>query len=179
MRKTFSGIVLFGVVFWLSPSAYSDDAAVFRGAVSCGALHLNRVEGTEAHRSLYIMRNPNLSADLRLERLRFYTAEHVLAYDSQATGFPPASGLTLSAADRVLAPMQAAQYRLADVLEGNALARIERPGVILIEWTAARPVDPLEVSHVRMVRDRDPTTSTLGAERNRVHHQCRQLVPEE
>lgn len=178
-RKASSlGIVLLAAVFG-APSWAQAEGSEARGAVSCSGVHLNLRGGTEAHRSLYVVNNPNPSTALSVERIRFFTADHSLAYDSLVSGFPPSAGAVLNAADRVLEPRQTVQYALADLLEGHSLVWTERPGMLLIEWSAKTAAAPLAVSHMRVVRERDPGRAVLGEERTRSHHGCRELVPDE
>ncbi len=172
------GAMMFGALVGMSQGARADSEQGFGGTVSCGGNYLNRMGGTEAHFSVYVLRNRNLSGDIRIDRIRFYSADGKLRYDSALAGFPTATNSILSADDQVLHPLQSAQYSLADWLGTNLLAKSERPGTTLIDWSAASRVAPPAVVHVRLARERNPYTGGLGAERSRAHLPCASLAVE-
>lgn len=173
-KNTFVGTALIGAMLGLAPLAHADDGKGFGGTVACGGNYLNRLGGTEAHRSTYVIRNLNPSEDVTIERIRFFKADGTLAYDTDASGFPTAVNFVLSAGDQVLNPLQSAQYSLDGWL-GATLATEERPGTTLIDWSAASRATPPAVTYVRLIRERNPANGSLRAERSRAHVTCRDL----
>lgn len=171
------GGLLVGAVFGGAGIANAEGATGFGGTVACGGNYLNRMGGTEAHFSVYVMRNRNASGDIKVDRIRFYKADGSLAYDSNLSGFPTATNFILSAGDQVLDPMQTAQYSLSDWLAGT-LSKAERPGTTLIDWSSSSRVAPPAVVHVRLVRERDPISGSLRAERSRGLLPCSNLAIE-
>lgn len=178
--KTIAAAIVTGLMF--SPAiAFAGngdrDARGFGGTVSCGGQHFNRLGGTEAHRTNYIIRNYNEHADINLDRVRVFDANGNVLFDSDITGMPVFFNGVLSASDTSLNPHQTAQLRTNELLGSNFLGQLDRPIQVIFDWSAQKKVLTLEVGNVRTSRKRvqNPDGSwTTREERGRHIYECRQ-----
>lgn len=145
------------------------------GTVGCAGNHFNRLNGAEAHRSVYLLRNYSESTGINIDRIRVFNASGVNLYDSTADGFPTFINGVLGPSDRVLEPHQTAQLGLADIL-GNTLPGNERPVQAIFDWSATTGKVLLpHIGHVLLIRDRDIATGALGGELARQSGGCRAI----
>ena len=159
------------------------DLRAFGGTVACGGNHFNRVDGTEAHRSRYILRNYNPDQSIFVERMRFFDAQGNSQFDSDVSGLPNFLNNVLGPGDNALDPNQTARLGSSDILSGP-LDGNDRPIQAIFTWTADKKILVPEITLVRIVRERfeikdldgNVIGEVLGAERARHLYECRHIV---
>jgi len=147
----------------LSQAVPIEDAIKLRaGTFVCGGNHFVRVDGTEQHRSVYVISNPNPEITVALDRVRVFDANGQVLFDYPSDALP-------KNVKPELAPYETTQVNSADILT-EELAPSDRPMQTLIEWSnldGRRGLAP-SVGLVRTVRNESD-----GAERSRASVECR------
>jgi len=150
------------------------------GTVACGGSQFIRNGGNEFHQASYIMRNFDGSAEIHIERIRFFDATGNLVADFPGTSLPEFTNGILGPQDNVLETNQTAQLGTRNVFGDQGFSSSDRPLQVLIDWNSISPVKPLNVSMVRSVRERivkiDATGNQIvkyGEERSRHRSACR------
>ena len=149
------------------------DQKARQGTVRCGGSHFLRLGGTEIHFTTYNLRNLSSTTPITIERVVFLDAAGGVLFDSGVSGFPATDNGILGPSDQVLDPNQTAQLDTLGLLP--FLAETQRPIQLEISWSAPLRVLTLDVSLVRVVRERDPATGLHGAERSRHLRDCRTI----
>lgn len=150
-----------------------EDTKARQGVVRCGGNNLLRLSGAEVHFSSYTLRNLNSTTPITVERLTFFDATGNVLFDSGVSGIPAFANGVLGAGDAVLDPNQAAQLDTVNLLP--FLAMSQRPIQLEVTWSAPERVFTLQVSEVRIVRERDVSTGAQLAERSRSVSGCRTI----
>ena len=150
----------------------SDGEAVARqGVVRCGGNHFLRLSGTEAHTTFYVLRNYNSTRSITIDRMIAFEADGSVLFDSDVSGLPATTNDILGPADNLLQPNQTAQFDSGNIVP-SFLAQTDRPIQLEIQWSATGKVLILDVSLVRLGRQRDPSTGSIGVERSRFLREC-------
>jgi hypothetical protein len=161
----------------MAAPAYPDSGEMRRvsGTVACGGAYFNRQGGTEAHRTSYTLRNVDAMTSINIDRIRVFDAIGETRFDSDSDGFPIFQNEVLSSADTVLDPHQSAQLNL-DAMLASPMDDTHRPGIVEFAWSSAggRVLVP-SINLTRYVRDRNPETGAIGAERSRGSGRCRHI----
>ena len=143
-----------------------------KGVVRCGATNHLRQGGTEVHTTNLNLRNFD-EAPITIERLRVFDATGAVLFDTAGGGLPAASNGVLGPANNVLNPNQTAQFDTDSILD--FLPNEARPLQAEVQWSASTPVLTLGVTATRLVRQRDPGTGQMQAERARDANACRNI----
>lgn len=147
----------------LVQAAPIEDAVRLRaGTFACGGNHFSRLGGTEQHRSVYVISNPNPRVTVTLDRLRLFDANGNLLFDFPDDALP-------DSVKPQLGPYETTQINSFDILN-DELTSERRPIQTHIEWSnldRRRGVPP-SVGLVRTVRVAD-----TGVERSRASAECR------
>lgn len=153
----------------------SEGAATARqGVVRCGGSNFLRLGGTEIHTAAYILRNFDSANPIVIDRLRFFDATGAVLFDSAVGGLPQSENGILGPGNNTLGPDQTGQFNTDGIVP--FLPQANRPIQMEIEWSAARPALSLDVITVRLIRQRDPATGAVQAERSRSAIECRSIV---
>jgi hypothetical protein len=145
-----------------------------QGVVRCGGSHFLRLSGTEAHVTIYAIRNFDAANPIVIDRLRFFDATGAVLLDTAGGGLPPTDNGILGPANNTLNPNQSVTYHTQDLLP--FLAVTNRPIQLEIEWSAPRRALSLDAITVRIIRQRDAATGAQQAERSRSAVECRSIV---
>ena len=140
-----------------------EDAMKLRaGTFACGGNHFIRVSGTEQHRSVYVISNPNPEIAVALDRVRVFDANGNVLFDFPDDPLPASVKLELG-------PYETTQINSFDVLT-EELTSQDRPMQTHIEWSNLESRQGLapSVGLVRTVRN-----ASDGAERSRASAECR------
>ena len=140
-----------------------EDAINLRaGTFACGGNHFSRVSGTEQHRSVYVISNPNPDITVALDRVRVFDANGNTLFDFPNDPLPASVKLELG-------PYETTQINSFDILT-TELTSLDRPMQTHIEWSnlESRPGLAPSVGLVRTVRN-----ASDGAERSRANAECR------
>ena len=147
----------------LAQAAQIENAIKLRaGTFACGGNHFLRVGGTEQHRSVYVISNPNPEITVALDRVRVFDANGKVLFDFPNDALPASVKLELG-------PYETTQINSFDILI-EELTSQDRPMQTHIEWSNLenrRGVAP-SVGLVRTVRN-----VSDGAERSRTSAECR------
>src|SRR5262245_26217712 len=150
-----------------------NDFKARRGTVRCGGSNFLRLSGTEVQFATYLFRNFSSTTPITVERLLFFDATGSVLFDSNSSGFPPFTNGVLGPVDQELDPNQSAQLDTVPLLP--FLPETQRPIQLEISWSAPERVLPLDVTTIRLVRQRDPVTFLQGPERSRDHTDCKTI----
>lgn len=158
------GLGLVGVLCCgLAQAAPIEDAVKLRaGTFACGGNHFLRVGGTEQHRSVYVISNPNPEITVALDRVRVFDANGNVLFDFPSDPLP-------ASVKQDLGPYETTQINSFDILT-EELGPPDRPMQTHIEWSSLegrRGIAP-SVGLVRTVRN-----TSDGAERSRASAECR------
>ena len=149
----------------LAQAAPIEDAIKLRaGTFACGGNHFLRVGGTEQHRSVYVIRNPNPEIAVALDRVRVFDANGNVLFDFPNDPLP-------ASVKPDLGPYETTQINSFDILN-EELTSPDRPMQTHIEWSnpeGRRGLAP-SVGLVRTVRN-----VSDGAERSRASAECRMI----
>jgi len=157
-------------LFATASPADQDDRA-FSGTIACGGSHFNRVGGTEAQRTAYVLRNYNDSLSININRLAVYDATGAILADFNGATLPIAFNGVFGGGDNSIEPFQTALYLSADLI-GAPLPNALRPISVRIDWSAdAKALIP-EISYVRNARRLDQSSR----EQARATSSCRSIV---
>ena len=176
-KMVFSGVLVSALVSGMAyPSlAVASDAEYGRqgieGSVTCGGAYYVRNGGTEIQRSTYVLRNVSDAGTIYLDRVRVYSAQGTMLFDSDVSGLPSSSNGVLNPANNSLGPRQTANYQIADLVAQQGSST--RPFQTVFDWTADEPVLTLDTVHVRTNTDIDPSTGKIGRQRGRHATACR------
>ena len=92
-------------------AAFSDqDDRAVSGTQACGGNHFNRLGGTEAHRTTYVLRNFG-EVPVRIEQMTVYNAQGAVIFSANGASLPTFRNNVLSAGDNALMPNESAQIR--------------------------------------------------------------------
>ena len=176
MLKTIAHIFVATIFSWGFMGATTANAAdtARQGLVRCGGNNFLRVSNTEMHQTAYTLRNFDPAQPIVINGLRIFNATGAIIYDSAVSGLPAALNGLIGPANNILNPRQSTTILTADFLP--FLAQTERPIQLLLAWSSANPAMPLDVGASRIVRERDPTTGALGAERARSGGKCDSIL---
>ena len=100
-----------------------------------------------------------------------FEADGSVLFDSNLSGLPATTNDILGPADNLLQPNQTAQFDSGNIVP-SFLAQTDRPIQLEIQWSAPDKVLILDVSLVRLGRQRDPSTGSIGVERTRFLREC-------
>jgi hypothetical protein len=158
------GLGLVGVLCCgLAQAAPIEDAIkLHAGTFACGGNHFLRVGGTEQHRSVYVISNPNSDITVALDRVRVFDANGQVLFDYPIDPLP-------TSVKPELGPYETTQINSFDILT-EELSPSDRPMQTHIEWSnldGRRGLAP-SVGLVRTVRN-----VSDGAERSRASAECR------
>jgi len=157
-----SALIMTPLLATASPSE-QDDRAV-GGTIVCGGSHFDRIGGTEAHRTTYVLRNFNTDLPIHIDRLTIYDATGSVIVSHNGATLPLSFNSVLGGGDNSLDPFQSAQYQSASLI-GAPLPRSRRPIQMHVEWSSdARALIP-EFVGVRTGRRQE--TRPDGSVRNR------------
>lgn len=158
------GLGLVGALFCgLAQATPIEDAVkLHSGTFACGGNHFLRVGGTEQHRSVYVISNPNPEITIALDRVRVFDANGQVLFDYPSDALPTSVKLELG-------PYETTQINSFDILT-EELRPSDRPMQTHIEWSnlGSRPGLAPSVGLVRTVRN-----VSDGAERSRASAECR------
>ena len=141
------------------------------GSVTCGGSYFIRNGGTEIQRSSYVIRNVSDSGSIYLNRVRVYSAQGNLLFDSDVSGIPASQNGVISAIDNSLDARQTADLALASLIPTQGSTT--RPIQTVIDWSADEPILTLDAVNVRTNNDYDSTTGKIGTQRGRHASACR------
>lgn len=149
--------------------------------VYCGGNHAFSRSNSQAHRSMYVLRNISDHQSISINRIRFYGADGNLLADYIAPDLPVFINAVLGGGDTILAPHETAQLRSQEVFGDSRISRRLRPMQMRIDWSSDEDVLTLQVNHIRSTRqayeDFDPitgaTTLVIGPETSRHNSSCR------
>ena len=117
-------------------AAFSDqDDRALGGTMACGGNHFNRMGGTEAHRTTYVMRNYG-DIPIRIEQMTVYNANGAVIFSANGATLPQFRNSVLGPGDNVLMPNETAQLNSDDILGDGGLGRDFRPISMKIDWAA-------------------------------------------
>ncbi|MBI2990796.1 MAG: hypothetical protein HYY47_01460 [Deltaproteobacteria bacterium] len=142
-----------------------------QGVIRCGGNHFLRLSGAEAHTTFYVLRNYNSADSISIDRMIAFEADGSVLFDSNVSGLPPTTNGILGPTDNVLQPNQTAQFDSSAIVP-SFLAQTDRPIQLEIRWSAADKVLILDVSLVRLGRQRDAATGAIQVERSRMLREC-------
>ncbi len=145
-----------------------------QGVVRCGGNHFLRLGGSESHTATYVIRNFDAINPIVINRLRFFDATGAILFDSTSGGLPPSDNGILGPTNNTLTANQSVFYQTEDILP--FLAPANRPIQLEIEWSSAQKALTLDAITVRIVRQRDPVTGAMQAERSRHAVECRSIL---
>ena len=153
----------------------SEGAATARqGVVRCGGTNFLRLNGAEIHSAHYILRNFDSTKPIVIERMRIFSASGGVLFDSADLGpLPVFQNGILGPTNNTLNPNQTANFFSESILPD--LPQTNRPIQLEIEWSSNRAALTLDVSLVRISRQRDPANGNIGAERSRSIRECRSI----
>lgn len=184
--KAFTGIALATSMLMATvgaEAAFSDqDDRAYSGTLACGGNHFNRLGGTEAQRSSYVLRNYG-DTPIRIEQMTMYDATGAVIFSADGTSLPPFRNSLLGPGDNVLMPNQTTQINTQDILGESGLGRDIRPITVKFDWAADSKTILPDFSWVRFSRARarifDPATGTTTfeyrEERGRHLNNCRSI----
>lgn len=149
------------------------DLKARQGTVRCGGTQFLRQNGTEVQFTSYIFRNLSSTTPITIRRLVFFDANGVKLLDTNLSGFPAFENGVLGTANQVLGANQTAQLSTPGLLP--FLPDTQRPIQLEIDWAAPEKVLTLDVSLVRIARQRDNVSGQHLAERGRHLRDCRTI----
>jgi len=176
-KKAISGVLISGLIAGMAIQSTANAAASDRGkkaiegSVSCGGAYYVRNGGTEIQRSTYVLRNVSDAGTIYLDRVRVYSANGTILFDSDVSGIPASYNGVISAVDNGLDARQTANVRIADLIPQQG--RSNRPIQTVFDWTADESILTLEATNVRTNTDIDPVTGKIGTQRGRHSSACR------
>lgn len=141
-----------------------------RGVVRCGGNNFLRLNGTESQTTFYVLRNYNSAISITIDRMIFFKADGSVLADSAVLGLPGTANGILGPLNNTLQPNQTALFASQDFLP--FLDNLDRPIQLEIQWSAPEKALILDVSLVRVGRQRDPATGNMLAERSRFLREC-------
>jgi len=159
------------------------DKRAISGTIACGGNHFNRVGGTEAQRSSYIIRNFG-DTPIRIDQMTLFNASGNILFSADGATLPAFRNSTLGPGDNILMPNQSAQILSNDILGESGLGRNARPITLKLDWAADTKTLIPNVGLVRFSRARvrsiDPLTGqpvfNNREERGRHASQCQSTV---
>jgi hypothetical protein len=174
IRRLISGLTLLFISFGAAHAAEIDgDAQARKGTVRCAGSNSLRLSGTEIQYASYNLRNLNAETPITIDRLTVFAANGQVLFDSEVSGLPQFPNLVLGPTDNVLDANQTANIDTTDFLP--FLPDNLRPLQVEFVWSAPKQVLTLEVSFIRVARQRDPATGQQLAERSRSNGSCRTI----
>lgn len=168
-------------------AAFSDQTdRAFGGTMACGGNHLNRLGGTEAHRTTYIFRNYG-DTPIRIEQMTMYDATGTVIFSADGTTLPTFKNAVLGPNDNILMPNETAQLNSDEILGDTGLTVNLRPISMKIIWAADSKTILPDFVWVRTARGRvrvfDPATNTSNwvVQEDRARHlnNCRSISIDE
>lgn len=164
-------------------AAFSDqDTRAVSGTQACGGNHFNRLNGTEAQRTTWVLRNYG-DTPIRIEQMTLYDANGVILFSASGASLPVFRNSVLGPGDNIIAPNETTQINSDDILGDSGLGSNVRPITMKFDWAAdSRTLLP-EFNWVRYARKRqqviDPGTGEvswqLREERGRHLNNCRSI----
>jgi hypothetical protein len=170
MLKT-NAYICFAAIFLLSfvgaapADANQESLKAREGQVRCGGNHFLRVNNTEEHTTNYTLANVDPTEPIIINELRVYNATGAIIYDSVVSGLPASLNGLIGPLNNTLFPNQSVVITTDTFLP--YLAQDVRPIQLVIAWSSARRVLPLNVGASLKARERNSTTGAIGAERMR------------
>lgn len=163
-------------------SPVEQDLRALGGIVACGGNHFSRLNKTELHTTVYILRNYNKVKSIRIKRMRIYDATGSILKDFNGATLPQSFNAVMGAGDNSLEPYQTAMYRTNELLD--ELTNNKRPIQVHFHWVSSdhRALAP-EFVWVRTSRKRVQTGVDSGGnpvysikeERARHLNNCRHI----
>ena len=184
LDKTGSMLGIAAALVLTQPTLAGDmDLRAFGGSVACGGNHFDRLGGTEAHRTGYVVKNYNPKQSVFIDRVQVFDAQGNSLFDSNVSGLPTFGNNVLGPTDNDLGPNQTAVLYSWDVLS-EPLGVDERPMQVVFTWTADGKVLVPDIVLARITRERleikDPAGNVigeqLGEERARALGTCRHIA---
>jgi len=181
MEKT-ARLVGTGFALWLASfvplqaAEIDGDAKARNGTVRCAGSNSLRLAGTEIQYASYNLRNLNSATPITIERMTVFAATGQVLFDSDASGLPQFPNGVLGPSDNVLDPNQTANIDTTNFLP--FLPDNLRPIQVEFVWSAAERALLLDVSFIRVSRQRDPQTGQELQERSRSNGACRTISVE-
>lgn len=129
-----AGIALMAATMQTQAAFSDQDDRAFGGIMACGGNHFNRLGGTEAHRTRYILRN-YADIPVRIESMKLYDANGNTLFDSSISGLPDFDAV-LVGGNNILGPNQTALLKSETILTESSLPSNARPIQMIIEWAA-------------------------------------------
>ena len=164
---------------WFGPLQAAEidgDAKARKGTVRCAGSNSLRLAGTEIQYASYNLRNLNSATPITIERMTVFAATGQVLFDSDASGLPQFPNGVLGPSDNVLDPNQTANIDTTNFLP--FLPDNLRPIQVEFVWSAAERALLLDVSFIRVSRQRDPQTGQELQERSRSNGACRTISVE-
>jgi len=160
----------------LQAAELDGDAKARKGTVRCAGSNSVRLAGTEIQYASYNLRNLNSATPITIERMTVFAATGQVLFDSDASGLPQFPNGVLGPSDNVLDPNQTANIDTTNFLP--FLPDNLRPIQVEFVWSAAERALLLDVSFIRVSRQRDPQTGQELQERSRSNGACRTISVE-
>lgn len=161
-----SMLILITVPYSVVATSKDSVRKVQSATVFCGGNHAFARRNSQAHRSIYILRNLSDRRSISIDRIRFYTADGNVAVEYTAPDLPVFINRVLGSGDTVLAPHETAQFRSQEIFGDVAINRRLRPLQMSVDWSSDEDVLSLQVSHVRTVSQAyemvDPMTGIMS-----------------
>jgi len=152
------------------------EAKARKGTVRCAGSNSLRLAGTEIQYASYNLRNLNSATPITIERMTVFAATGQVLFDSDASGLPQFPNGVLGPSDNVLDANQTANIDTTNFLP--FLPDNLRPIQVEFVWSAAERALLLDVSFIRVSRQRDPQTGQELQERSRSNGACRTISVE-
>jgi hypothetical protein len=175
-----ASLVLAGSMALVSVAAQaSGPARGIGGSIACGDNNFNRLGGSEAHRSSWVLRNIG-DTSVRIEQMSLFDANGNVLFSADGASLPVFRNNVIGPGDNIIDANQTAQILSQDILGDGGLDRNARPITMKFDWASDSKTRAPGIGSVRFVRERitsvDPVTGTatssLGKERSRHQRGC-------
>ncbi len=124
------------------------------GTIICGGNHYDRIGGTEAQRTAYILRNYDASLPININRLAIHDATGTVIADFNGASLPISFNSVFGGDDNGIEPIQTVLYLSANLI-GAPLSKTKRLISVQNDWSAdAKALIP-EMPWVRNARHQE------------------------